>query len=314
MLTIYRSTDDGLQVIPIDSSLLEGTWIRAVNLSAEEIAQLSLTAKVPEKFFRFAFEEDSCPRIILGDRCILIIINVPIARNSDQYDTIPFSIILTPELTITVSQELTKIIPENGGTEFDTRKRSQFFFQILYQAGTIFLRNIQRIRLRTDEIEVFLRKSTNNQEVFKLLNLEKALTYFTAALRANIMVLESILRLRSNPQLRHLLPMREEDEDIVENVIIENKRALQLVQTYSDILSSMMDAFSSVISNNLNYIMKFLAAVTILLSIPTMISSFWSMSLIVPMQGTEVGFWTVVLVSIVTSSLAGVVLRKKGML
>jgi len=314
MLTIYRSTDDGLQVIPIDSSLLEGTWIRAVNLSAEEIVQLSLTAKVPEKFFRFAFEEDSCPRIILGDRCILIIINVPIARNSDQYDTIPFSIILTPELTITVSQELTKIIPENGGTEFDTRKRSQFFFQILYQAGTIFLRNIQRIRLRTDEIEVFLRKSTNNQEVFKLLNLEKALTYFTAALRANIMVLESILRLRSNPQLRHLLPMREEDEDIVENVIIENKRALQLVQTYSDILSSMMDAFSSVISNNLNYIMKFLAAVTILLSIPTMISSFWSMSLIVPMQGTEVGFWTVVLVSIVTSSLAGVVLRKKGML
>ena len=314
MLTIYRSTDDGLQVIPTESSLLAGTWIKAVNLSAEEIAQLSLTAKVPEKFFRFAFEEDSCPRIIVGDRCILIIINVPIARSSEQYDTVPLSIILTPELTITVSKELTQIIPESGGTEFDTRKRSRFFFQILYQAGTIFLRHIQRIRLRTDEIEVFLRKSTNNKEVFKLLNLEKALTYFTAALRANIMVLESILRLRSNPQLRHLLPMHEEDEDIVENVIIENKRALQLVQTYSDILSSMMDAFSSVISNNLNYIMKFLAAVTILLSIPTMISSFWSMSLVVPMQGTEVGFWTVVMVSILASSLAGVVLRKKGML
>lgn len=314
MLTIYRSTDDSLQVISSESSLLEGTWIRAVNLSAEEIAQLSSIAKVPEKFFRFAFEEDSCPRIIVGDRCILIIINVPIARSSEQYDTIPLSIILTPQLTITVSQEFTQIIPENGGTEFDTRKRSRFFFQILYQAGTIFLRHIQRIRSRTDEIEVFLRKSTNNQEVFKLLNLEKALTYFTAALRANIMVLESILRLRSNPQLRHLLPMHEEDEDIVENVIIENKRALELVQTYSDILSSMMDAFSSVISNNLNYIMKFLAAVTILLSIPTMISSFWSMSLIVPMQGTEAGFWTVVVVSILTSSLVGVVLRKKGML
>jgi magnesium transporter len=302
-----------MQVIPNESSVSEGIWIRAVNLSDEEMTRLATMVKVPEKFFRFAIEEDSCPRILLGDRCILIILNVPIARSIDQYDTIPLSIILTPELTITVSQEETQLISEHNGTEFDTRKRSRFFFQILYQAGTIFLRHIQRIRLRTDEIEIFLRKSTNNQEVFQLLNLEKALTYFTAALRANNMVLESILRLRSNPQLRHILPMYEEDEDIVENVIIENKRALQLVQTYSEILSSMMDAFSSVISNNLNSIMKFLAAVTILLSIPTMISSFWSMSLVVPLQGTEIGFWTVAIVSILASALAGVVLRKKGM-
>lgn len=314
MLTIYKSTDAGLQIISEEAALQAGSWLRAVNLSDEEIVRLAAKAKVPEKFFRFAFEEDSCPRIMLAERCILTIINIPIARSTDQYDTIPLSIILTPELTITVSQEATQLMLEQAGTEVDTRKRSRFFFQILYQAGSIFLRNIQRIRLRTDEIEGHLRESTTNQEVFQLLTLEKALTYFTAALRANIIVLESILRLRANPQLRHVLPMQEEDEDIVENVIIENKRALELVQTYSDILSSMMDAFSSVISNNLNYIMKFLAGVTILVSIPTMISSFWSMSLVVPMQGTEIGFWSVVLVSILASSLVGIVLRKKKML
>ncbi|SDE51954.1 magnesium transporter CorA family protein [Sporomusa acidovorans] len=314
MLTAYKSTDDRLQAVDVASALPEGTWLQVVKPAAEEIAYLSTTAKVPEKFFRFAFEVDSCPRIMVGDRCILIIINVPVARSADQYDTIPLSIILTPEHTITVSQEPTQIIPEGGDREFNTRRRSRFFFQILNHAGTIFLRHIYHIRQRTEEIEIYLRKSTNNREVFQLLNLEKGLMYFTAALRANTIVLESILRLRSNQQLRHLLPMHEEDEDIIENVIIENKRALELVQTYSDILSSMMDAFSSVISNNLNYVMRFLAAVTILLSIPTMISSFWSMSLVVPLQGTEIGFWTVILVSFLASSLAGIILKKKRML
>lgn len=314
MFTAYKSTDEGLQVIPFEPAALNGAWLKVFHPSDDELAQLSSTVDVPEKLFRFAFEEDSCPRIILKDRCMLIIINVPIARNSDQYDTIPYSIILTPELTITISQEATTIIPDNGGPDFDTRKCSRFFYQILYQAGTTFLRHIHTIRQRTDEIEVQLRTSTTNKEVFQLLNLEKGLTYFMAALRANIIVLENILRLRSNPQLNHLLPMHEADEDIVETVIIENRRALELVQTYSDILSSMMDAFSSVISNNLNYIMKFLAAITILLSIPTMISSFWSMTLLVPMQGTEFGFWSVILLCIMASSIAGLILRKKGML
>lgn len=314
MLTVYKSGGNGLQAIALEPAALKGAWIKASEPSDKELALLSATIAVPEKLLRYAFEEDSCPRILLHERCVLIILNVPVARSADQYDTIPFAILLLPELIITVSKEAAAIIPDNGGPEFDTRQSSRFFFQILYQAGNIFLRHIHTIRQRTDEIEVHLRKSTTNREVFQLLNLEKGLTYFTAALRANVIVLESILRLRSNPQLRHLLPMHEADEDIVENVIIENRRALELVQTYSDILSSMMDAFSSVISNNLNYIMKFLAAITILLSIPTMLSSFWSMSLIVPMQGTETGFWTVVLLCITASSVAGLILRKKGML
>lgn len=315
MLTAYKTLENQLTEVPWDSSL-KGAWIKLTNPTTEEILKLTTDAQIPEHFFRFASEEDDCPRIILGKKSILAIIHVPISHGADRYETSPLSIILTPELTITISEELIQVIPDPmDGSRFsiDTTKRTQFFFQMLYHADTIFIKSIRHIRRRTDEIEISLRKSTNNQEVFKLLDLEKGLTYFTAALRGNVIVAETILRMRSDPQMRYLLQMQAEDEDILESVIIENKRALELVQTYSEILSSMMDAFSSVINNNLNHIMKFLASITILVAVPTMISSFWSMSLIVPWQGTEIGFWIVLSIALITSAGTGVLLRKKGM-
>ena len=315
MLTAYKTIQNQLEEVPWDNAL-KGVWIKLVNPTPEEILQITAAAQIPEYFFRFATDEDDCPRIILGKKCILSIIHVPISLGDDRYETSPLSIILTPELTITISEHPIQVIPDStDGSRFlfDTTKRTQFFFQILYHADTIFLKCIRHIRQRTNEIEICLRKSTNNQQVFQLLDLEKGLTYFMAALRGNVIVAETILRMRSDPQMRYLLQMHEEDEDVLESVIIENKRALQLVQTYSEILSTMMNAFSSVINNNLNNIMKFLASVTIVVSIPTMISSFWSMTLIVPWQGTEIGFWIVLMLALITSTTVGIILRKKGM-
>ncbi len=315
MLTTYKTLQDKLEEVPWNPSD-KGVWIKVIDPTPEEILQMSAAAQIPEYFFRFAIDEDDCPRIILGNNCILAIIHVPLSLGEDCYETSPLSIILTPHTTITISNDLVQILPDPNDSNrfsFDTAKRTHFFFQILYHADTVFLKYIRNIRKRTDEIELSLRKSTNNEEVFQLLDLEKGLTYFTAALRGNVIVAETILRMRSDPQMRYLLKMHEEDEDVLESVIIENKRALELVQTYSDILSSMMDAFSSVINNNLNQMMKFLASITILVSIPTMISSFWSMTLVVPWQGTEVGFWLVLCLAIITSCGVGLYLRKKGM-
>lgn len=318
MLTVYKTLQEKLQEVSLDTldSMEKGIWVKLTNPTNEEIQQTSASANIPDYFFRFAIDEDDCPRIILAKNCILAIIHVPIFYGTDRYETSPLSIILTPELTVTISDNLIEILPDNNASNrfsFDTAKRTQFFFQILYHADTVFLKSIRHIRKRTDEIELHLRKSTNNQEVFQLLDLEKGLTYFTAALRGNVIVAETILRMRSDPQMRYLLQMHEEDEDVLESVIIENKRALELAQTYSEILSNMMDAFSSVINNNLNHIMKFLASVTILLAIPTMVSSFWSMSLVVPWQGTAAGFWIVLLIALITSGAVGLLLRKKGM-
>lgn len=315
MLTAYKTLENQLEEITWDPSL-KGVWIKLVNPTPEEILQIVARAEIPEYFFRFAVDEDDCPRIIIGKKCILAIIHVPISHGADRYETSPLSIILTPEITITISEDRVQVIPdhrEGSRFLFDTTKRTQFFFQILYHADTVFLQYIRRMRQRTGEIEICLRKSTHNQEIFQLLDLKKGLTYFTAALRGNVIVAETILRMRSDPQMRYLLHMHEEDEDVLESVIIENKRALELAQTYSEILNNMMNAFSSVINNNLNNIMKFLASITIVVSIPTMISSFWSMTLIVPWQGTQVGFWLVLMIALITSSAVGIFLRKKGM-
>ena len=315
MRAVYKTVQNQLEEVPWDP-LLKGAWIKLVDPTPEEIRDIITAAQIPEHFFGFAVNEDDCPRIILGKRCILAIIHVPISLGNDLYETSPLSIILTPELTITISDALVQVIP--GSTErsrflFDTTKLTQFFFQILYHADTVFLQYIRRIRKRTDEIEVFLRKSTHNKEIFQLLDLKKGLTYFTAALRGNVIVAQTILRMRSDPQMRYLLQMHEEDEDVLESVIIENKRALELAQTYSEILNNMMNAFSSVINNNLNHIMRILTSVTIVVSIPTMSSSFWSMNLAVPWQGTQIGFWIVLILALTTSSVVGMILKKKGM-
>ena len=154
----------------------------------------------------------------------------------------------------------------------------------------------------------------NNAEVFQLLDMEKGLTYFTAALRTNGIVLDRLLRLRKSGNLKHLLPLFEEDEDILEDTIIENRQALEMVQMYSDILSGMMDAFTSVISNNLNQVMKFLASITILIAVPTMISSFWGMNVGVPFMGEPIGFGFVVGLSLLLTGITWLILWRKKMI
>ena len=131
-----------------------------------------------------------------------------------------------------------------------------------------------------------------NEDILKLLELQKGLTYFNAALRSDGAVLDKLLRLRSNHALEPMFKMYEEDEDLLEDVIIENKQAREMVEMYSQILSRLADTFSSIISNDQNRVMKFLAAMTIILAIPTLISSFFGMNVPVPLaeQGTAFAF------------------------
>ena len=159
---------------------------------------------------------------------------------------------------------------------FHTFKKTRFLFQILYRSATLFLRYLMQINHRTDDLEETLRHSMRNKEFFMLLELQKSLTYFTSALRGNGIVMERLMRLRRNTALHHLIKMYEEDEDLLEDVIIENKQAIEMVEMYSNILMSMSDTFASIISNNLNIVMKFLASITIMLAVPTIIFSLWA--------------------------------------
>ena len=166
---------------------------------------------------------------------------------------------------------------------------------------------LKQINKETEIAESTLKNSMKNKELLKLLTLEKSLVYFTTSLRSNELVMEKTMRGR-------IIKLYDEDEDILEDAIIENKQAIEMSKIYSDILNGTMDAYASIISNNLNGVMKFLTAITIVISIPTLIASFWGMNVPVPMQQSPYGFGIILCVSLIISIVALNWLNKKGMM
>ncbi len=191
--------------------------------------------------------------------------------------------------------------------EFYTFKKTRFVFQILYRNAASYLRYLRIIDRKSDQIEEKLHISQKNSELIELLELEKSLVYFTTSLRSNEVVLEKLLRTER-------VKKYPEDEDLLEDVIIENKQAIEMANIYSGILSGMMDAFASVISNNLNIVMKFLATVTIVLSIPTMIASFFGMNFDnIPLGHSPFGFFTIIVLTLIISGVVALLFRKKDL-
>ena len=201
------------------------------------------------------------------------------------------------------------------GYSFSTYKKTRFLFQILSSASSSFLYYLQRIYKQTGVIGARVRQSMENKEIFHMLELQKSLTYFNFALHANESVMERLMRLRTSSLASvSLLKVYEEDEDLLEDVIIENKQALEMVGVYSNILISMMDSYSSIISNSLAQIMKFLTSVTILLAVPTVLYSLFGVNVPMPMEHSPWGFTILVISGIILTAVVTFVLWKKDML
>lgn len=316
MLRIYKSSESGpLQELSI-KALEKGAWMNLINPTPYELKVVSNLADVDLDFLKSALDEEERSHTELEDNCVLVITNVPVMRGQDSYDTLPLGIVITRDYMITVCLEDNPVLSEfNEGTArlFRTFKKTRFLFQILYKSATFYLRHLRQISKRSDEIEKRLRQSMKNQELLQLLELQKGLTYFNASLRSNGAVLDKLLRLRSSHNLQYILKMYEEDEDLLEDVIIENKQAREMVDMYSTILARMADTFASIISNNLNLVMKFLASITIILAIPTVISSFFGMNVEIPFSGAKSGFLYVSVIAMCLTSLCAFVLWKKDM-
>lgn len=289
----------------------KGSWINMINPTEEEIAYIAKAINLEGDYFiKDALDDEERPRIEIEDKQILVIINVPIIQNSRViYETIPLGIILTEDHFVTVCLQEAEVLKEFVGGKvrgMETYKKTRFLFQILYKSASLYLSFLRDIDKKTNEIESALHKSMKNKELIGLLNLQKSLVYFTTSLKSNERVMEKLLRTK-------VLKLYEEDEDLLEDVIIENKQAVEMAETYSNISSSMMDAFASIISNNLNMVMKFLASITIILALPTMLASFFGMNVQIPLQSSDHGFAIVIGMSVVLC-LGGVVfLAKKEM-
>ena len=179
--------------------------------------------------------------------------------------------------------------------------------QIFYSNAEMFLSLLKKLNKETEIAENVLKNPMKNKELLKLLSLEKGLVYFTTSLKSNEVVMEKTMR-------GNLIKLYDEDEDILDDAIIENKQAIEMARIYRDILTGTMDAYASIISNNLNGVMKYLTSITIILAIPTMIASYWGMNVNVPMQNNPFGFILIVMVSLLIGIIATLWLKKKGML
>ena len=314
MLEVFKHNNGHLEDDLSIATAEKGSWINVVNPDSDDLQIVSMVTEIPTDVLKMALDTEERSRVEIEDDYVFVVINIPIILETDSYDTLPLGVFITPDFIVTVCLQETdvmKAFTQNKYPLFYTFKKTRFLFQILFRTATLFLRYLQQINHRTDDIESILRHSMRNREFFMLLELQKSLTFFASALRGNGAVMEKLLRLRRNQSLHHLLKLYEEDEDLLEDVIIENKQAIEMVEMYSNILMNMSDTFASIISNNLNIVMKFLASITIILSVPTTIFSLWGVNVPLPFQENEWGFFLVITIAMICSAVAVVLLWMK---
>ena len=308
MLAVYNTINN--TIVRTEKPEEKGSWINLINPTEEEITLITKAIGIEDYFIKDVLDDEERPRIETENNQILVIINVPIIQDATViYETIPLGIILTEDHLVTVCLQEVDVLKDfaNGKVRgMETHKKTRFLFQILYKSASLYLTLLREIEKKTNEIELALHKSMKNKELIRLLNLQKSLVYFTTSLKSNEKVMDKMLRTK-------VLKVYEEDQDLLEDVIIENKQAVEMAETYSNISSSMMDAFASIISNNLNMVMKFLASITIILALPTMLASFFGMNVKIPFQTSDYGFGIVVGMSVVLCFGGVIFLMKKDM-
>lgn len=315
MLKIYN-TDIETNEFQEIREFKKGSWINLVNPSENEIKKVCENINIQEDFIRDALDYEEKARIDNeeDDNTILFVVDVPISEKGEEneiYTTMPLGmIVVRDEFFLTVSLRKNKIIEsfeKRKIKNFQTYKKTRFIFQILYLNSSYYLNYLKQINKETEIAEYILKNSMQNKELLKLLSLEKSLVYFTTSLKSNEIVMEKTLRGK-------IVKLYEEDEEILEDAITENRQAIEMAQIYSNILNGTMDAYASIISNNLNGVMKFLTSITIILAVPTMISSFWGMNVKLPFENSPMGFLIMVLIAIIMTIAVTLWLNKKDML
>lgn len=313
MLKVYKTTQVEKKIKKV-KRIVTDSWIELTSPTNDEIDKVVEKTNVDKDLILKMLDDEERPRVEQSSNAILIVIDTPYLEHdeSNNYKTYPLGIIITDNnyvITITSKRlDLLNDFKKNKVKNFRTAKKTRFLIQILLKTANYYLRDLKKIYANIDKTEQILKKSTENKELITLLEIEKTLVYFITSLKANDTVLEKLSK-------GTMLPLYEGDLDLLEDATIENKQAIEMSTIYRDILSSITDTYANIVSNNLNYIMKFLAGATIVLSIPTMISSFLGMN--VPLgsiSNYDNAFIMILLVSVVISIVVAIILKKKNML
>jgi len=305
MLTIYKTTEQGLEQL---DSVANGSWVKVVDPTAEEIQKLADWG-IDADYINYSLDLDEMPRIERDDDYTLILVRIPHRQpdNDIPYITIPLGILIKGNMVVTIcryEKDIFKVLAEGKYRLLKTGKRYRFALYIFLETATRYLTHLREINRITEALEDQLQKSTRNREVLELLKYQKSLTYFATALRSNEVMMERVQRMQ-------IFNYYEDDQELLEDVLTENQQAIQMTSITTEILSGMMDAFASIISNNLNAVMKVLAALTIILNLPAIVASFYGMNVRLPGENHPLAFLTVIGISIALTALATFIFYKR---
>ncbi|MDY4129183.1 magnesium transporter CorA family protein, partial [Peptostreptococcus porci] len=268
MIRYYKSINLKLEKL---NEYERSCWINLTEPTSNEIDEICELLELDRDVITAALDDEESSRIEYDEDYTLILIDIPFDMSDSRtsnYITIPLGIILAKDSIITICSKQTRIMNDfivGHVKDFYTFMRTRFILQVLYRNANYYLLYLRRINKTTNDIEQEIYKSMKNKELLQLLQLEKSLVYFSTSLTANEATLDRLLK-------QNIVKQYLEDQDLLEDVIIENKQALQMSKIYGDILSRIMDAFSAIISNNQNNVMTYLTIVTIIMAVPTIIS------------------------------------------
>ncbi len=307
MLAIYKNTEQGLQRF---ENVVNGGWIHVIDPTPDEIAQLEEWG-IEADLINYSLDQDEMAHMEREEDYVFILLRIPYFQGSGTdipHITVPLGIILTDRFVVTICRyenDVTRALCNGKYRGLKTAKRYRFALYVFLETALRYLSYLREINRITEALEDQLQLSTRNREVLELLKVQKSLVYFTTGLRSNQVLMERLQRVRMFNQF-------EEDQELLEDVITENQQAIEMTNIQTNILNGLMDAFASIISNNLNTIMKALAALTIIINVPTIVASFYGMNVELPAQEHPQAFLIVLGVSMVLMIVAVFVFIKQN--
>lgn len=295
MKKIYYKNGNGL--IEHTDQIKRGAWIDLEAPDASEVDEISRCCNIPRSFITDPLDLDERARIETEDQALLIILRVPEASsdNAVPFRTIPLGIIYTEDYVVTVALRQPEVLRDfiyGDVKNFTPAHRERFILLLFYRTALLYMKYLKLISAISNQIEADLHQSVNNNELINLLNLEKSLVYFNTSLKANEIMIGRLATLK-------MFKVDTPEADLHEDVVIEYRQAIEMSNVYSNILSGTMDAFASIISNNLNVVMKKLTTVTLMLMLPTLVASVYGMNVKLPFQESQHAFLITAVISVV---------------
>ena len=298
----FFKTDEKLHMTQIQS-FDQNCWVDMVNPTDDEVEDIMSWTGFPEEMLKAALDEEESARSEYDDGNYLFLMDTPVMRDAgegDSYETLPLAILFNNKCIVSVSLHGNPILSDfiANRIKLDTQKPVLFLLQFMMGNSKRFLSYLRQIDKKSSRVQAELHRSMKNKELIQLLSLENSLVYFSTSLSSNMKVYGKVEKLKQVVNI-------EEYQDLYDDVIIENSQAIEMCNIYRDILSGTMDAFASVISNNVNIVMKLLTIVTLIISIPTLIASLWGMNVTVPFEAVGAwGFWAVIGIAVVVTAVS----------